>query len=196
MKRCRVGAGFLRWSAGTDAGFFPLWAAVFFVLLLFSGLFAQDVPSDKGKGDGVKKPGGAIHIKSDRMEAMEQTGQVIFTGHVIATRDTMIIESDTLEVFYDKKPGTDKKTEEATRVVEKIVAKGNVRITQDGKVATGQKATYEKKAEKIILEGAAQVWEGQNRVKGDRITIFINEDRSVVQGTNNRKVEAVVYSAD
>jgi lipopolysaccharide export system protein LptA len=195
MKRCCVRADFLRWPALTDAGLFFLLTFVLLVLLPPPGPLAQTVPTDKGKGEG-KKPGGAIHIKSDRMESMEQTGQVVFTGHVIVTRDDMTIESDTLDVFYDKKPSTDRKSEEATRVVEKIVAKGNVRITQDGKVATGQKAIYEKKAEKIILAGAAQVWEGQNRVKGDRITIFINEDRSVVQGTNSRRVEAVVYSAD
>lgn len=139
---------------------------------------------------------GAIHIKSDLMEVLDQKGTVVFTGHVVATRDDIIIDSDRLEVFYSKQEQSAKTAQDGKKAIDRIVATGHVRITKDGKVATGEKAIYEKQAEKITLIGAAQVWEGLNRVKGDTITMFLNENRSVVQGGGKEKVEAVVYPSE
>jgi len=133
-----------------------------------------------------------IHIESDLMEAMDKSGIVVFTGHVKATRGDLIIHSDKLEVFYEKR----KKGEETKKAVKKIVATGQVRIIQGERVGTGEQAIYDKPAEKITITGAAQVLEGPNRVSGERIIFFINEDRSVVEGSGETKVEAVVYPAE
>jgi lipopolysaccharide export system protein LptA len=76
------------------------------------------------------------------------------------------------------------------------VATSHVRITQGERVGTGEQAVYDKPAEKITITGAAQVLEGPNRVSGERIIFFINEDRSVVEGSSETKVEAVVYPSE
>lgn len=133
-----------------------------------------------------------INIESDLMEAMDKSGIVVFTGHVKATRGDLIIHSDKIEVFYEKR----KKGEETKKAVKKIVATGQVRIVQGERVGTGEQAVYDKPAEKITITGAAQVLEGPNRVSGERIIFFINEDRSVVESSNGTKVEAVVYPAE
>ena len=63
-------------------------------------------------------------------------------------------------------------------------------------MATGRLAIYEKQSEIIILTGEAQVWQGQNRILGERITVFLNEERSVAEGGSEQNVEAVVYSTE
>jgi len=144
-------------------------------------------PADKAGDDRLP-----INIESDLMEAMDKSGIVIFTGHVKAARGDLIIHSDKLEVFYEKR----KKGEETKKAVKKIVATGQVRIIQGERVGTGEQAIYDKPAEKITITGAAQVLEGPNRVSGERIIFFINEDRSVVEASSGTKVEAVVYPAE
>ncbi|MBW1670586.1 MAG: lipopolysaccharide transport periplasmic protein LptA [Deltaproteobacteria bacterium] len=133
-----------------------------------------------------------IHIESDLMEAMDKSGIVVFTGHVKATRGNLIIRSDKLEVFYEKR----KQGVETKKAVKKTVATGHVRITQGERVGTGEKAVYDKPAEKITITGDAQVLEGPNRVSGKRIIFFINEDRSIVEGSSETKVKAVIYPAE
>ncbi len=161
-----------------------------FVLLLLSfycgfafPLFAHAAP--------VRDPG-AIHISSESMEAMDQSGKVVFTGNVVATQDDLTIHSDRLDVHYVK-AGENVKGEEGGRSVEKMVATGHVRITKGARTATGEKAVYDRRAETVTISGAAQVWEGRNRVSGDVIILYMNEDRSVVQSGSKGKVEAVVY---
>ena len=162
---------------------------IYFSIVLYLPCPLALAQSVNGAYPNQKAP---IHIKSDRMEALDQSRTVIFTGHVVATKDNFILHSDKLEVFYDKTQGKGQGNERK-RVIKKIVALGHVRISKGRRIGTGQKAVYEKSAEKITITGAAQVWEGPNRVRGDRITFFLNEDRSVVEGSAKTKVQAIVY---
>ncbi|PXF56766.1 MAG: lipopolysaccharide transport periplasmic protein LptA [Deltaproteobacteria bacterium] len=172
-------------------------SAIWFCILIFmhfqcsmamAQLDAPDTPPAVPAGEG-KLP---INIESDLMESMDKSGIVVFTGHVKATRGDLTIHSDKLEVFYEKR----KQGGETKKSVKKIVATGHVRIIQGERVGTGEQAIYDKPAEKITITGAAQVLEGPNRVSGERIIFFINEDRSVVEGSSETKVEAVVYPAE
>ena len=172
-------------------------SAIWFCILIFMHFHCSMAVAQIGASD--TRPTGPtgegklpIHIESDLMEAMDKSGIVVFTGHVKATRGDLIIHSDRLEVFYEKR----KKGGETKKAVKKIVTTGQVRIIQGERVGTGEQAIYDKPAEKITITGAAQVLEGPNRVSGERIIFFINEDRSVVEGSNETKVEAVVYPAE
>jgi lipopolysaccharide export system protein LptA len=172
-------------------------SAIWFCILVFmhfhcSMAIAQIGVPDTSPADTADDGRLPINIESDLMEAMDKSGIVVFTGHVKATRGDLIIHSDKLEVFYEKR----KKGEETKKAVKKIVATGQVRIIQGERVGTGKQAIYDKPAEKITLTGEAQVLEGPNRVSGERIIFFINEDRSVVESSNGTKVEAVVYPAE
>jgi lipopolysaccharide export system protein LptA len=47
-----------------------------------------------------------------------------------------------------------------------------------------------------VLIGNARVWQEDNVVSGDTITIFLSQDRSVVQGGKDERVKAVFYPKD
>ncbi len=136
-----------------------------------------------------------IHIKSDKMEALDKDGKVIFLGKVTATRGDLIIKADRLEVFY-KVSEKDKRRAGGKRFVKKLVATGHVKIIEGKRTGTAEKAVYDKVNNKIILIGNAQVWEGPNRISGAKITLFENEQKSVVEGGPGGKVEAVVFPED
>lgn len=169
---------------------------VFNFCLVLNLAQAADTRQDAQTSKGVARSAGPIHIKSDLMEANDQTGLVVFTGSVVATQDDMTINSDRMEVFYSKQGNRAVTDDAAKRSIDRIVAIGHVHITKGTRIATAEKAVYEKPAEKIVLTGSAQVMEGQNRVKGDMITMFVNESRSVVQGTGKDRVEAVVFPSE
>lgn len=169
----------------------PVYALLFLVVVQFAtcqGAFAA-------KGVPDKPAPLAIHISSDHMEASEKTGTVVFTGHVVARKGDLTIYADRLEVFYEKKKAAtgDKKKK---KVLQRIVATGHVKVLQAGRVGTGAKAIYDKRHEKVILSGSAQVTQGSNRISGDKITLFLNEDRSVAEGSKHEKVEAIVYPSE
>ena len=157
-------------------------------LVLCSAAFAQKEP--------VKKQSEAIRIISEKMEVKDQRGTVVFTGNVVAKKGALTIYSDVLEVYYTKKSAAASSSggSKGKRRLEKIVVRGHLRIVQGKRRATAEKAVYYKPKEKIVLIKNARIWDGANTIKGDKITLFVNENRSVVESSGKDRVEAVVYS--
>lgn len=121
-----------------------------------------------------------IHITSDSMVVERDKGIVTFRGNVVAKRDDLIINAEELKVFYNDK-----------REIERIEAIGKVRIDREGSTAFGEKAEFFNREEKLILTGSPRVVEGLNSVEGDRITLYLKEGRSIVEGGKDRRVKAV-----
>jgi lipopolysaccharide export system protein LptA len=63
-----------------------------------------------------------------------------------------------------------------------IEASGNVTIEKDEGRAICRKAVFYQEEEKIVLTGDPVVWQRGTRVTGQKITMFLAEDRSVVEG--------------
>jgi len=166
-----------------------------FTLLLIIGLPFSSFSADKKTG---KKQSEAIRITSDKMEVKDQKGTVVFSGNVVAKKGNLTIYSDVLEVYYAKKTGqkagSDQQGAKDKRKLKKIVARGHLRIVQGKRRATAREAVYYKPQEKIVLIKDARIWDGKNTIKGDKVTLFVNENRSVVESSGKDRVEAVVYS--
>ncbi len=162
------------------------------VVLLWA-LLSQAVFADKGK---EKRQSEAIRITSEKMEVKDQKGTVVFTGNVVAKKGDLTIYSDVLEVFYAKKRAKSgaSQGEKGGRKLKKIVAKGHLKIVQGKRRASAKEAIYYKPQEKIVLLKDAMIWDGSNTIKGDKITLYVNENRSVVESSGKDRVEAVVYS--
>ena len=78
--------------------------------------------------------------------------------------------------------------------IDKIVATGDVRITRpDGGLATADTASYYHDDEKLVLTGNPRVKQGNDFVEGAKISLFIRENRSIVEGSKDKKVKAVYY---
>jgi len=113
-----------------------------------------------------------IVITSNRMEAEKLGDKITFIGNVLLKKEGMTLTSDTMIVFYD----TDSKD------VREIDASGNVVVRKEGRVALSNRAFYYNKEEKIVLTGEARIIENENEIAGERITLFLSDDRSIVEG--------------
>lgn len=121
-----------------------------------------------------------IDITSDSMVVERGQGLVTFKGNVVARKDDLLIKAEELRVFYGKE-----------RDIERIVALGKVRIEKGDTTAWSEKAEFFNKEDKLVLTGDPKVVEGKNSVEGERITLFLKEGRSIVEGGEKRRVRAI-----
>lgn len=138
-----------------------------------------------------------IHISSDKLEASQKDGTVIFEGHVVANQENLVMTGRKLVVYARKeKPKAAKGSEEKPGMIEqldRIELSGDVKITQDNKLATCEKAVYYREEQKIILSGNPQVSQGKDVINGQLITLFLAEERSVVEGGGQNPVKATLH---
>lgn len=76
--------------------------------------------------------------------------------------------------------------------VKEVVATGTVRIDQGTRFATGGKAVFDQVSRTVVLTENPVLHDGPNEVAGDRVVVFIDENRSVVEG-GRKRVKAVVF---
>jgi lipopolysaccharide export system protein LptA len=72
----------------------------------------------------------------------------------------------------------------ANRSVSMIEASGRVRIIKEGGQATCRKAVYHGDEDKIVLTGDPVAWQKGTQVTGQKIIMYLSEDRSVVEGSS------------
>jgi lipopolysaccharide export system protein LptA len=139
-------------------------------LFLFAAIFLLTATGNAARPD--KKEREPIVITSDSMEAEKLGDTVTFTGNVVLKKENMTLTSDSMVVFYDPQ----------SKGIREIDAYGNVVVRKDGRVAFSQKAAYYSREEKIVLTGDARIVENENQLAGETITLFMHDERSVVEG--------------
>src|SRR5215471_13393511 len=76
--------------------------------------------------------------------------------------------------------------------VQNIVAVGNVRIDQGARWAVGGQAVFDQGQRTLVLTQNPVLHDGPNVVAGDRVVVFLDENRSIVEG-GRKRVKAVLY---
>lgn len=128
-----------------------------------------------------------VTVDADRMERFGKEGLVVFTGNVVARQSNSVQYADRMEVYLD---------ERGDRLL-RAVSTGSVRIiTSDCRTGTARRAEYDDLEQRVVLLGNARVWQDDNVVSGESITIYLSQDRSIVQGGRQERVKAVFYPRD
>lgn len=156
----------------------------------------SDSASERQDRMASVKGGGPIEIVSDRLDAYHQEKLVVFSGNVVAKQKDRVIKADRVFVYYKKNvaPPAGKNTATETMDdLDRIEAKGNVKVTQGEKIVTGENAVFLNDEQKIIMTGNPVMKEGNNVIKGDRIVVLLDEDRGVVESSQDKRVTATIY---
>jgi lipopolysaccharide export system protein LptA len=173
--------------------FIPILVLAAIVLLAAQGnLWGKDNRPKLMKG-GENKP---IEIVSDRLDAFREKDLVQFSGNVVATQGDRVIKSDALELYFKKKAeGSGAAAGDAAKAgdIDRIVAKGNVHITEKERIVTGEQAVFLNDEQRIVVTGNPVMREGNNVIAGDRVVVYLNENRGVVEGTTGKRVTATIY---
>jgi lipopolysaccharide transport protein LptA len=141
---------------------------------------------DKLKKSQENKP---IEIQSDKLRSENEGKKFIFSGNVLSNWGDLEIKSDILEVYANPKSKVDRKkaTEDVSQAgqdLDKIIAIGNVDIKKGDRRAKGDRAHYDNKKQIIVITGepSATAWEGENIIKGKKMTFILEEDLFKVEG--------------
>ncbi len=162
-------------------------------ILSFTLLFQSFNTSEAAQKEDKKSDQQPVVIESKTMEMNNELKIVTFKGDVNAKKENFVIDCDKMLVYYAGSSGNQGTADESKTKIDKIVATGNVVITRaKGGTATAEKATYYQKDEKIVLTGNPIMKQGGDLVKADRITIFLEDDRSVVESANDGKVSVTI----
>lgn len=124
---------------------------------------------------------GPIEISAERLEASDVAKSLVFIGNAVAKQGDVTISGDRLTISY-KGDGGD---------VDRVLAEGNVRIVQKGRVATGGRVEFFRAEERMVLTGSPRISEGSNAIQGEEIILFLKENRSEVRGGQSGRVNAV-----
>jgi lipopolysaccharide export system protein LptA len=147
--------------------------------------------------------GDRVRITADRLIAESRANSAEFIGQVRAVQGTTVITTDRLKIFYRagandtaaNPPGDTNAGQGQAGAIEKLVCTGRVKIFFDDKVAVSEKAVYTADNGVLVLTGPeTMVTSGKNSVSGEKVTVFRNEDRMVVDKGSNQRVEAILFS--
>lgn len=125
---------------------------------------------------------GPVHINAQQLEADYQAKVITFIGDVVARQKDFTLYADRLLLFIG----------DEMKEIDKIVARGNVRMVQENREATCHEATYYHWKGTVVLQGEPVVREGDNWVSGKRIIYYIDEKKSVAEGEGEERVKVTI----
>jgi len=138
--------------------------------------------AEKEKPFGFFKEKKPVDIVADMMEGLEKGKIIMFKGNVVAKQEDLQIFSDTLTAYLN----------EENDEIDKALAKGNVKILKAERTATCEEALFENAKGEITLKGNVVVYSGSDRLAGDAVIYYINEDRVVVEGEKDKRARITV----
>ncbi len=156
--------------------------------------------SSRGYVKGANKPSRKISserpiiIHSNTLEVDQNLRVIVFKGKVRARSEDMVVDCQKMIVYYLANPNRENDSNLESNRIEKIVALGDVVINRfDGGMAQAGKAVFYQDEEKVVLTENPMVKQGLDFVEGHRITMFLNENRSIIEGGETKRVKATIF---
>jgi len=131
-----------------------------------------------------------IIVESDRLEFDYEKNRLVYRGSVHVVQGDLELTAKVLTVTFDR-AGELERAE-----LNRVVAQGDVVIVQGERRATGQRAVFDQATRQLILRGDPVLRDGPNEVQGDRITVYLDEERSVVESSPKKRVSAVLFPGE
>jgi len=139
-----------------------------------------------------KNKGQPVHIEAERLEVRDKDKVATFIGNVQVNQGDTAMRCKTLTVYYeggakDPKappapappvaqigPSNDQK-------IKKLEARGDVVVTQNDQVATGDAAMFDMEKNVITMAGNVVLTQGQNVLRGNRLVVDMTTGFSRVE---------------
>jgi lipopolysaccharide export system protein LptA len=163
----------------------PLAAALLAALAVGGAAHAQK------KADSPLLPGGNPHapvnISADRLEYFSKEAKAVYSGHVIAHQGDGVLRASSLSIFFAGSSQSSSSEAAASAgmagsEIDRMAATGPVTIIQKDQVGVGDRATYERASNEVILVGDVSLTQGPDVVRGDRLIYDLNTGQAQVVG--------------
>ncbi|MBI1824331.1 MAG: hypothetical protein HYR80_09505 [Nitrospirae bacterium] len=148
---------------------------LFLLLILAAPSLAEDASNFSEKEIKSNKP---IQITSKKMMVFNLEKIMTFEGDVKVVKGDLTMTSNRVKIHFKEQSSTLKRQE-----ISVIEAEGNVHLIRGNREAKAERAEYQQDAETIVLTGSPEGWDNQYKVSGTKMTIFLKQDRSIVEGS-------------
>jgi lipopolysaccharide export system protein LptA len=128
-----------------------------------------------------------IVVRSDQLEFDYEANRVVYRGTVNVVQGDLAIDCKELLVNLARAG------EQDDLELREVIAIGDVVITQGARRATGGRAVFDQQKRQITLLENPVLRDGQNEVAGERIVVYLDEGRSVVESSPKKRVSAILY---
>jgi len=133
-------------------------------------------------GQGTEVPFGGfshdaslpVEITADALDLDQAAGTAVFTGTVRVGQGDLRMAADRIEVFYGEQDGTG--------AVERMLASGNVTLSNGSEAAEAERATYEVARGIIEMEGSVLLTQGRNALSSERLSIDLASGTGRLEG--------------
>jgi lipopolysaccharide export system protein LptA len=128
-----------------------------------------------------------LKINAASLEVRDKEKVATFSGDVHLVQGDTTLRSKTLVVFYDDdgqgKPANPPAAGGAlpSQQIRRVEAKGGVIVQQKEQTATGESGVFDMRANTVTLLGNVVISQGQNVVRGDRLTVDMTSGVSRVE---------------
>ncbi len=129
----------------------------------------------------------------------------IFEGGVKVVQDDVILTCEKLVVVYDEKKeaapagARNRKLPKDWQTVgniKSITATGNVKITQNERMATAGKALYDNINRTITLTESPRIYQGRDAGIADKIIMYLDENRSEFLGGDSSPIKFTIKPSE
>ncbi len=152
-----------------------LFSASLAALLLATPVFAAGRSGGILPGATAKDP---LNIDAGKLDFFDKEQKLIYSGSVIVTNGPATLKATRLTILLDKGAG-DATSNDRVRHID---ADGPVTLVSQGKIGTGDHGSFDKATNKVLLTGNVTLTQGDNVVKGDRLTYDVTSGTASVQG--------------
>jgi lipopolysaccharide export system protein LptA len=144
--------------------------AAAFAVILSAGAFAQ---TTSVQFNGMKSdPTLPVELTSDVLEVNQADGTAIFSGNAVATQGEMKLSATTLRAEYS----------EADKVVDRIIATGNVLLVNPTDAVEADKAVYTVASSEVVFTGNVLMTQGATAISAQTMVIDLTSGTGRMEG--------------
>jgi lipopolysaccharide export system protein LptA len=129
-----------------------------------------------------------VLLPGDKVEKAPATGDKVVKAPATGAK---VEKAPAAGDKVENAPATGEPT--ASQKIDYIEFTGDVKVTSKDRLATADKALFYQKEQKVTLHGHPVVTQGQDRVQGNLITIYLQQSLSIVEGGSGTPVQAVLF---
>lgn len=132
-----------------------------------------------------------IAVTADTLDFDYRSRVLTYTGRVVVTQADLKLQSDTLRVELGERDRQE--ADSADAQLKAVIASGNVRLEKGSRWATAGRGVFDQLKRTVTLTDHAVLHDGDNQVSGDRLVVYLDEQRTVVDGGDGGRVKAILY---
>ncbi len=167
----------------------------FLIVMIVSGYAFFGVPATGSAENPLPDKEQELVITADRLDADVNENYSEFSGNVKAVQGDTVITADRIRIYFKSSRNSSGQLGVGEDAVEKITARGHVKINTGEMTALTSEASYISASRLIVLSGpGSTVKSGKNSITGSSITLDRASGRITVENSAENQVRALFFT--